>query len=208
MKIAIIGASAGIGSETVRLALQRGHTVKALSRNNAPLAEHQSLTKINGTALSVADLKTVIADTDVVIVTVGTKVKKGTKLFSELAKALVVAISETAYKGNVLIVSGFGTGDSAGYLNLFMRLIIRFFLKDQYKDKTLMEKIISESKLNWEFIKPGMLTNGPLDTSYKVITELYQGIKVNKISRASVADYLVNEAEAPRHLLDHVLLSS
>jgi putative NADH-flavin reductase len=208
MNIAIIGASAGIGSETVRLALQRGHTIKALSRNNAPLAEHQSLMKINGTALSVADLKAAIADTDVVIVTVGTKAKKGTTLFSELAKALVVAISETAYKGNVLVVSGFGTGDSAGYLNLFMRLMIRLLLKDQYKDKTLMEKIISESKVNWEFIKPGMLTNGPLINSYKVITELYQGIKVHKISRTSVADYLVKEAELPKHLLNHVVLSS
>jgi putative NADH-flavin reductase len=208
MKIAIIGASAGIGSETVRLALQKGHTVKALSRNTAPLGAHQSLTKINGTALSVADLKAVIADADVVIVTVGTKTKKGTTLFSELAKALVIAVSETAYKGNILIVSGFGTGDSAGYLNLFMRLIIGLLLKDQYKDKTLMENIISEKKLNWEFIKPGMLTNGPLINTYKVITELYQGMKVNKISRASVADYLVKEAELPKHLLKHVVLSS
>ena len=208
MKIAIIGASAGIGSQTVKLALQRGHTVRALSRNNATLTDHQSLTKINGTALSTGNLKEAIAGTDAVIVTVGTNTKKGTTLFSELAKALVIAASELAYKGSVLIVTGFGTGDSAGYLSFFLRMIINLFLKDQYMDKTLMEGIIAESQISWEFVKPGMLTNGPLITNYKVITELYKGVKVNKISRATVADYLIKEAEHARHLLHHVVLSS
>jgi putative NADH-flavin reductase len=201
-------ASAGIGSETVKLALQRGHSVRALSRNNAPLAEHRSLTKINGTALSVVDLKAVIAGTDAVIVTVGTKTKKGTTLFSELAKVLVIATSELAYKGNVLIVTGFGTGESAGYLTFLLRMIINFLLKDQYKDKTLMEEIIAESKISWQFVKPGMLTNGPSITSYKVMTELYKGIKVKKVSRATVADYLIKQAEHASHLLHHVVLSS
>jgi putative NADH-flavin reductase len=150
MKIAIIGASAGIGLETVKLALKNGHSVNALSRNNTLLAEHESLTRITGTALSADDLKKAIDDTDAVIITVGTKNKKGTTLFSDMAKVLVSVTTELNYTGSVIIVTGFGTGESAAYLSFFLRLIIRLFLKDQYKDKTCMEDIIAASSLNWE----------------------------------------------------------
>jgi putative NADH-flavin reductase len=207
MKIAIIGASAGIGAETVKLALKRGHSINALSRNNAALPEHASLTKITGTALSIDDLKKTIAGTDAIIVTVGTKKKKGTTMFSELAKALSIVTSELNYAGPVIIVTGFGTGESARYLGLFMRLIIRLFLKDQYADKTRMETIISESPMSWEFVKPGMLTNGPLTSNYKVIGKLFAGIKISRISREDVADYLVKEAEQPKFLRRHVALT-
>lgn len=207
MKIAIIGASAGIGAETVKSALKRGHSIRGLSRNNTSLPEHESLTKITGTALSADDLKNAIAGTDAVIVTVGTKKKKGTTLFSNLAKTLSMVTSELDYKGAVIIVTGFGTGESARYLTFFLRLVINLFLKDQYKDKTLLEKIIAESPMNWEFVKPGMLTNGPLTSNYKVISKLFKGVKINKISRADVADYLVKEAEHPRYLHHHIALT-
>lgn len=207
MKIAIIGASAGIGAEAVRLALKRGHSIRGLSRNITSLPEHASLTKITGTALSAGDLKNAIAGTDAVIVTVGTKKKKGTTLFSGLAKALAIATSELNYTGAVIIVTGFGTGESARYLTFFLRLVINLFLKDQYNDKTRLEEIIAESPINWEFVKPGMLTNGPLTSNYKVISKLFKGVKINKISRADVADYLVKEAEQPRYLHHHVALT-
>lgn len=207
MKIAIIGASAGIGAEAVRLALKRGHSIRGLSRNITSLPEHASLTKITGTALSAGDLKNAIAGTDAVIVTVGTKKKKGTTLFSGLAKALAMATSELNYTGAVIIVTGFGTGESARYLTFFLRLVINLFLKDQYNDKTRLEEIIAESSINWEFVKPGMLTNGPLTSNYKVISKLFKGVKINKISRADVADYLVKEAEQPRYLHHHVALT-
>lgn len=207
MKLAIIGASAGIGAETVKLALKRGHSVRALSRNNTTLPEHESLTKVTGTALSTDDLKTAIAGTDAVIVTVGTKKKKGTTLFSDLARALAMATSELNYGAPVIIVTGFGTGESARYLTSFMRLIINLLLKDQYKDKTLLEEIISKSPVNWEFVKPGMLTNGPLTSNYKAINKLFKGIKINKISRADVADYLIREVENPKFLHHHIALT-
>lgn len=207
MKIAVIGASAGIGAETVKSALKRGHSIRGLSRNITSLPEHTSLTKITGTALSAGDLKNAIAGTDAVIVTVGTKKKKGTTLFSNLAKTLSMVTSELDYKGPVIIVTGFGTGESARYLTFFLRLVINLFLKDQYKDKTRLEEIIAESPMNWEFVKPGMLTNGPLTSNYKAISKLFKGVKINKISRADVADYLVKEAEHPRYLHHHVVLT-
>lgn len=207
MVIAVIGASAGIGAATVKQGLDRGHSVRALSRNNTALPGHKLLTTINGNARSIDDLKKAITGTDAVLVTIGTKKKKGTTLFSETAKALVKASSDLNYKGRVIVVTGFGVGESSKYLSFSLRVIINLFLKDQYHDKTKMQQIITSSAMKWETVLPGMLTNGPLAAGYKVISELRQGMKIRKISRASVAHYLLEEAENPQSLYRHVVLT-
>lgn len=208
MKIAIIGASAGIGIAAVNQALERGYQVTAVSRNTESMSDHELLTKINGNATSVADLKNAIHDVDSILVTIGTKDKKNTTLFSETARALIEAVGETNPDVPVFIISGFGAGESKNYLNLFMRLVISFFLKDQYEDKTLMEKLIETSNLKWEIVRPGMLTNGKQTNSYQVKTKLDQNMKIGKISRADVANFLLNQAENPDLLYRYPALTN
>lgn len=207
MKITVIGAGAGIGLQTVLQALQKGHTVTALSTNTSAIPDHELLTKINGSATTIPDLKKAIKGSDAVLITVGTKNKKATTLFSDIAKALVTVTAELNFLSPVLIITGFGSGESKKYLNFFMRTVIKLFLKEQYIDKTLMEELIVNSTINWEIIRPGMLTNGPLITSYKSLPALEKGMKTGKISRADVAHFLVNEAENTRYLKQFVTLT-
>lgn len=207
MKIAVIGASAGIGLAAVNQALKRGYSVTALSRDTGFLQDNALLTKLNGNAVSTADLKRAIRGVDAVLVTIGTKDKNNTVLFSETAKALIEAMEEINPAVPVLIITGFGAGESRNYLNLFMKLVIRFFLKDQYEDKTLMEKLIIQSRLKWIIIRPGMLTNGKLTQSYQVKTRLLPGMKIGKVARADVADFLLNQAENPDFLYQYLALT-
>jgi len=197
MKITIIGAAAGIGLATVQLALAKGHNVTALSTNTAGIPDHPRLTKVNGTATSHSDMKKVMTGADAVIIAIGTKNKKANTLFSDTALALVKAGAELDFKAPVLIITGFGAGASSGYLGFFMRTVIRLLLKDQYINKTKMEEIIAHSNLNWEIVRPGMLSNGPLTKQYKVLADLSRQMKVGKIARADVADFLLREAEKP-----------
>jgi putative NADH-flavin reductase len=208
MKIAIIGASAGIGLATVQQALAKGHEVIALSKNTATIPDHASLAKINGSATSVADMKRAMTGADAVLITIGTKNKKPNTLFSDTAKALKKAGAELDIKAPVLIITGFGSGKSSGYLSLFMRTVIRLFLKNQYIDKTYMEEIIAQSPLKWEMVRPGMLSDGPLTGKYKIITNLYKGIRVGRISRADVADFLLKEAENPTLLYQYPAITN
>lgn len=207
MKIAIIGAGAGIGLVSVSQALEKGHQVIALSTNTDTIPNHPSLTKVNGSATSIEDLKKVIAGTDAILITVGTKNKKATTLFSDIAKALITATDELHYSASVLIITGFGSGESAGYLSFFMRTVIKLFLKEQYINKTVMEELISKSQMNWEMIRPGMLTNGQLTKKYRSISKLDKQMKVGKISRADVAHYLITEAEQPQNLKKYIALT-
>jgi putative NADH-flavin reductase len=208
MKIAVIGAGAGIGLQTVIQALDRGHTVTALSTDTSTIPNHPLLTKINGSATNVADLKQTLKDSDAVLITVGTKNKKSTTLFSDLAKALITATAELNFLSPVLIITGFGSGESKKYLNFFMRTVIKLFLKEQYINKAWMEELIVKSAVNWEIIRPGILTNEPLIPSYKILPKLEKGMKVGKISRAAVAHFLVSEAENTRFLKQYVTLTN
>ncbi len=195
MKIAIIGASAGVGLLSVTQALEKGHQVTALSTNTETIPSHPSLTKINGSATSVEDLKKTIQNAEAILVTIGTKKKKGTTLFSEMAIAVIAAMAELNSKSSVLVISGFGVGESIKYTNFMMKAIIKLFLKDQYRDKELMENIFAKSTLNWQMVQPGMLSDGVLTGKYKTMPYLQEGMKVGKISRADVAHYLISEAE-------------
>lgn len=207
MKIAIIGAGAGIGLQSVNKALKRGHTVTALSRNTDNIPDHPNLIKISGSATSASDLRNAILDADTVLITVGTKTKKATTLFSEIAKILIEVCKELNFTAPVLVITGFGAGESEGYLSFFMRIVISLFLKDQYVDKTRMENLIAKSAIKWEIVRPGILTNSLDLSSYKILPGLYKGMKVGKISRDSVADFLINEAENPKMLNQYVAIT-
>ncbi|MFY0256004.1 NAD(P)-dependent oxidoreductase [Chitinophaga sp. 30R24] len=208
MNITIIGASAGVGLITVTKALAKGHHVTALSRNTATIPDHPLLKKIDGSSTSSEDLKNAVQGADAIIITIGTKQKKGTTLFSDTAKALIKITDASLRTKPVLVVSGFGTGDSSPYLSFFMRTVIRLFLKDQYEDKTKMEILLAGSPLKWEIVRPGILSDGPATDNYEVINTLYKGMKIGKISRNDVADFLLREAENPKMLHQYPALNT
>ena len=129
MKIAVIGASAGIGLETVKRALERNHEVTALSRSTVEISENPLLRSITGDALHKNDLARAMHGADAVIVTLGTrKNMKQTTLFSDFAKLLLEIQKESKSKAIHLIVTGFGTGESANYVGWFVKLFQYHFL--------------------------------------------------------------------------------
>ena len=66
-KVLIIGASRGIGLETVKAALQTGHSVRALARSARRIPiDHPELEKMAGDALEMAAVKRALTGIDVV----------------------------------------------------------------------------------------------------------------------------------------------
>ena len=208
MKIAVIGASAGIGLETIKRALERNHEVVALARSAVQHPENPLLSSINGDALNKINLTRTIEGSDAVIVTLGTRKNMGqTTLFSDFAKLLLEVQKESKSKATHLIVTGFGTGESANYVGWFVKLFLKYFLKDVYSDKAKMEELISSSDLNWLIVRPGRLLDEPRTVKYRIETSLYKGIDIGAINRSDVADYLVKQAEQPSDILKFAAIS-
>lgn len=121
---------------------------------------------------------------------------------------MIEVCKELNFTSPVLVITGFGAGKSEKYLSFFMRTVISLFLKDQYSDKTRMENLITKSAIKWEIVRPGILINSGSSATYKILKELNRGMRVGKISRIDVADFLIKEAEDPQMLYQYVALTN
>ena len=201
MNITIIGASAGIGLETVKRGLNRNHSITTLSRSEIEIEENKSLKMIVGNATNKADLIHSIQNAEALIITLGTgKNMKATTLFSDFAKLIVEIDRENKIDIPFIFVTGFGAGESKNYVSWLIKMFLKYLLKDAYADKTKMEEIITNSDLNWTVVRPGRLLDKQLTEKYRIENKLYKGINIGGINRADVADFLIKQAEKQTEL--------
>jgi putative NADH-flavin reductase len=137
-----------------------------------------------------------------VILTLGVprdiRVLRPTTLFSSITQALIPAMEDAGVK-RLLVVTGFGAGDSVAKLSTFERITMKAFLGRAYADKDLQEELIRGSSLDWTIARPGLLTDNRMTGKYQVLASpetWRQGV----ISRADVAHFLVHAAEDGSHV--------
>jgi putative NADH-flavin reductase len=208
MNITIIGASAGIGLETVKRGLSRNHSITTLSRSEIQIEEKKSIKMILGDATNKADVVNSIQNADAIIVTLGTgKNMKATTLFSDFARLITEINRENKINIPFLFVTGFGAGESKNYVSWLVKMFLNYLLKDVYADKTKMEEIITNSDLNWTVIRPGRLLDKELTEKYRIENKLFKGINIGGINRADVADFLIKQAEKQTELRKYIAIS-
>ncbi|HEY8127820.1 MAG TPA: SDR family oxidoreductase [Hyphomicrobium sp.] len=197
--ILVIGASRGIGLETVKSALAAGHDVRAFARSAPTIAiTDPKLTKITGNACVRGEVAAAVQGVDAVIHAVGVGSASdlifGTTLFSDSTRILVDAM-QAANVRRLMMVTGAGAGNSRGRITfLYDNLIFPLVLQRVYNDKDLAEDIVMKSNLDWTIVRPGGLTNRPATGHYKVLTEM-KDWRGGFISRADVANFLVKHLD-------------
>jgi len=200
MRLTVIGASAGTGLEITRFALERGHVVVALARRPVPVPDQAGLIRQSGDACREEDVSRAVSGADAVIVALGRGMNLGaTTLFTDAGQVLIRVLKATGSIAPVVVLSGFGAGDSLNYVPPVKRFFFNLLLGRVYANKSAAEALFAASGLKWTIVRPGVLTNGPAKGVYKVLPELTPGILVGSISRADVARFMVGEAETPKH---------
>jgi putative NADH-flavin reductase len=94
----------------------------------------------------------------------------------------------------LIVVTGFGAGDSREAIGCLQRIPFRLFLGRAYNDKDVQERLIKESGLDWTIVRPGILTKGARTGRYRVLVEPSQW-RNGVISRADVADFIVRSID-------------
>ena len=199
-KLLVIGASRGIGLETVKAALRAGQPVRALARSAASMPiQDAGLEKVSGDALDSDTIRKALKDVEAVIQTLGVDISpraifQPTTLFSQSTRILVDAMKETGVK-RLIAVTGLGAGDSRGHGGLLYDAVaFPLLLKRVYDDKDAQERIIKSSALEWTIVRPGLLTNSSATGQYRVLTASNEW-RFGTISRADVADFLVRQID-------------
>jgi putative NADH-flavin reductase len=195
----IIGATKGIGRCTVDEALERGCTVRAMARSAEQMElEHERLEKFAGDATDRDDVRRALDGVDAVIVTLGipssglARLVEPVTLFSRSTDVLVKEM-EARGPRRLVVVTGFGAGDSRSAMNPVQQFGHRLLLGRPYADKDLQEEIIKDSELDWTIVRPTILTNGAATGGYRVLTDP-DSWRNGLIPRADVAAFLVEHA--------------
>ena len=188
MRVAIIGASKGIGLATLREALARGHEVSAVARTPADVKD-QKLQWFAGDARD-ADLLTHALDgADASVTALGVPDPwHPTTLFSKAMAALIAARGPQ----RSLLITGIGAGDSRGRNGWFYdRVIFPLALAKSYVDKDRAEALLQKSGHDWTIVRPGRLINGPKKNKVEALVGV-ENYRHGVISRADVAGFVLD----------------
>jgi putative NADH-flavin reductase len=200
MRIAVIGASQGVGLELLKIALEEGHEATALLRNPAKLSiSNPRLKIVKGDILDAASVAAAASGQDAVCVCIGTPLtRKPVDVYSRGIECVLAAMGRGS-RQKLVAVTGIGAGDSKGHGGFFYdRVINPLLLGTIYADKDREESLIKASGVEWLVVRPGFLTNGPRTGKYRVLENL-AGITAGKISRADVADFILKQLATPTH---------
>ncbi|HEX2897180.1 MAG TPA: SDR family oxidoreductase [candidate division Zixibacteria bacterium] len=195
MNVLIIGATGGTGRELVKQALERGHSVTALVRK--PERANFSDPKVKIMHGNVLDYESVIRSMegqDAVLSALGHKRWLGpTKILSEGTKNIIKAM-ESHNVSRFICETSLSVGESFGRLGLYYTLfVIPIILPFYFWDKRRQEKIIRDSSLKWTIVRPGPLNNRKGRKKYKHGEIVGNYIWTFGISRADVADFMLNQ---------------
>ncbi len=199
-KILIIGASRGIGLETLKAALEAGYEVRAFARkaDRIPINDAK-LEKFSGDALEAAQIREALNGVDAVVEVLGAPINPdtilaGTSLFSDATRVLVDAMEDSGPK-RLICVTGLGAGNSRGRLGLKFGLLFSLSIARIYDDKDVQEQIVKNSSLDWTIARPGILRDGRATGLYRALCDP-KDWKAGPIRRADVALFLVDELDS------------
>ena len=196
MKIAVFGATGGTGNEIVKQALEAGHEVTAFVRDAARLSiQNEKLTVVMGDVFDADSVAKAVQGQDAVVCALGagSDLKKTTVRTTGTVNMINVMQQANGTKQRLIVVTAMGTGESWDDMSLLNKFFYAVLLKNTREDHEAQEAAIKESGLDWTIIRPSGLSDKPLTGAYHVGQRV--SAKTSEISRADVADLILNELE-------------
>lgn len=205
-RVLIVGATGGTGRQLVEQALERGYTVTALARDPSALrVDHPRLTVIQGNVRDYPSVEAAMRGQDAVLSALGHNRYLGpSRILSEGTRNVVRAM-EAHRVQRFVCETALGIGDSAGRLGLYYTLfVVPVVLPFYFWDKARQERVIAASRLHWVVVRPGLLTNGARRSHYRHGKRVGSFLATVRISRADVADFMLNQLTADAYLREAV----
>jgi putative NADH-flavin reductase len=206
MKLIIFGATGTVGRHLVEQALSQGHGVTAFARR--PLAlklDHQDLSRQAGDVLDPRAVADAVRGHDAVLIALGAG-RKGT-VRSVGTKHVIDAMERRGIR-RLVCQTTLGAGDSRPLLNFFWKhIMFGLLLREVYADHQTQEAFIKKSALDWIIVRPGAFTDGPATGAYQHGFPPAAKKLKSRISRADVADFMLQQLNDDTYLRESPGLS-
>ncbi|MBF6321325.1 NAD(P)-dependent oxidoreductase [Nocardia cyriacigeorgica] len=192
MRIAIFGATGTLGRHVLERALRQGHEVTILTRDASRVAStHDNLRVVEGDVLDPAAVDGAVAGQEAVLICLGNG-RKGV-VRAEGTRTVIEAMRRNGVK-RLICQSTLGVGDSRDNLNFLWKYVLfGLVLRPAYNDHVRQEEHVRASDLDWTIVRPSAFTDGPATGTYRQgFTGNEAGLSL-KISRADIAEFMLDQ---------------
>jgi putative NADH-flavin reductase len=201
VRIAVVGASGGVGRQVIRQALARGYLVTAQTRSRAKLAELEGqIDIVEGKPADPARIAELVKGQDAVIFTLGIDKLGRTTLFSDATRVLIDAMKKTGVR-RLIALTGVGAGETRGHGGWFYNhVIFPLFTRSRYADKDLQESLIEASGLEWTIVRPAPFNETQQRSPLQTVTRIGPDTQLSRIARPEVANFLLDQVESQTYI--------
>jgi uncharacterized protein YbjT (DUF2867 family) len=195
MRLAILGGTGATGRRLIPLALERGHTVRALARDPAALAPlaGAGLEVVPGDATDAAAVDRLVAGTDAVLSALGHRKDTPGDVLATAARHTVAAM-RTHGARRLVVLTGAAVpadGDRPKPVDRVFSTLLGIVQRGLLRDSTAMAEVVRASGLEWVVVRGPRLTDDPPSG------DLYVGPvgpgSGTKVSRADVAAFMLDQ---------------
>jgi putative NADH-flavin reductase len=202
MKITVLGANGKTGIEVVKQALAAGHEVVGVAMQDSGVVSNPKLTTVVGDATDAKVIAKASKYSDVIISTLGATSVKST-LMTDAVRAVIAASATTGRKRFILMSSFVVESDRLKGMVKMMGGM----MKGMVGDKTESENLVRNSNLDWTIVYATRLTTQPKGAGLRVVPEAEKITMSNKIARADVAAFMLEEAQKNAYVKAEVTIS-
>jgi len=208
MNIILFGATGSVGKQIIKQILEEGHSVTAFTRSPEKLIAFSStaLTVVKGDILNKRDVESAVLNHDVVLCTIGDG-NKGT-VRATGTRNIIESMQKYHIK-RLICQTTLGLGESRGNLNfVWKHIMFGLLLKKAFKDHQLQEQLVFDSNLDYTIVRPSAFTDGQITRNYKIgFDGSFKKLSL-KISRADVADFMLQRVSSKEYLKQAVSISN
>ena len=194
MKLLVFGATGGTGRQVVEQAIEQGHKITAFVRNPAKLdIKHTNLKVVRGDVMDITSVEQAVQGQDAVVCVLGAGRKTTGTIRSDGTQYIIQAMEKAGIR-RFICQSTLGAGDSWENLNFLWKYIMfGFLLRQVFADHEKQEKYVKQSSLDWTIIRPGAFVDGERTGNYRHGFPGTDKTSKLKISRADVADFILEQ---------------
>jgi len=215
VKLALLGATGGVGSEVLSQAIAAGHAVTAVVRNPSKLPADVDVVRQDLATPDADVLAAAMRDVDAVISAVGPQRAAQAGIVAPATAAITHAMDCAGVRRLVVISAApvrvvpsthrphpprYDPGDDLLMRYLLSPLIRRIFGR-LYIDLAAMEDLLRDGSLDWTSIRPPRLTNGPFTGTYRTAIDrnLPHGLTISRPDVAHLMLTVLRQPQTVRH---------
>jgi putative NADH-flavin reductase len=189
VRVAIFGATGGVGRWLVSISRENEDHVKLLARDPSALPKDLgAIGVIRGDVLDLEAVDATVGGCDVVFSALGSRGLGATTLYSRGMANIITAMKANSVT-RLLAITSAGVEDDPNMNFFARRFVMPVILRNVLADMRVMESEIEASGLVWTIVRPGRLTDGPRTGLYRA-NDRFVPEGGREISRADVADFM------------------